>query len=54
VQITDLEGRIIKSQQIKSVSGSTSIDFNDVGEGVYFLRITSGNRTGVKKFVVVR
>ncbi len=54
VQITDLEGRIIKSQQIKSVSGSTSIDLNDMGEGVYFLRITSGNRTGVKKFVVLR
>lgn len=54
VQITDLEGRIIKTQQIKSVSGSTSIDLNNIGEGVYFLRITSGNRTGVKKFVVVR
>ena len=54
IQITDLEGRIVKSQQIKGVSGTTTIDLNNIGEGVYFLHINSGNRNGVMKFVVVR
>jgi parallel beta-helix repeat protein len=49
--ITDLEGRIIRTGKLL---GATVLDLDDLNEGVYLLRIISGNRTGVKKFTVIR
>lgn len=49
VQITDLNGRVIKSIAVNEVS--TQINIADLNAGVYFLKATSNNGVGVTKIV---
>lgn len=49
VQITDLNGRVIKSIAVNEVV--TQINIADLNAGVYFLKATSNNGVGVTKIV---
>lgn len=49
VQITDLNGRVIKSIAVNEVT--TQINIADLNSGVYFLKATSNNGVGVTKIV---
>ncbi len=49
VQITDLNGRVIKSIAVNEVA--TQINIADLNSGVYFLKATSNNGVGVTKIV---
>lgn len=50
VSIIDLTGRVVK--EIETTDEITTIDINDVKEGVYFIMIQDGNNRIVEKLVV--
>ena len=52
-RITDIQGRIHK---VISSNGQSHVNINldDLSEGLYYLQITSGNKSGVKKFTVIK
>ena len=48
--IIDLTGRVVK--EIETTDEITTIDINDVNEGVYFIMIQDENNRIVEKLVV--
>jgi hypothetical protein len=40
--------------KIKNVSENHIIDINEFSEGVYFIKVQSGYRTIIKKFIIIR
>ena len=57
INVFDLQGRLVNSQIIKPVVGKNSLqyeasDFN--GEGVYYLRLISGDNHSVLKMILVK
>jgi hypothetical protein len=55
ITITDLQGREAKGiSKIKTSSGENLIDISSLSNGVYFLRVTSGQRMRVEKFFVLK
>ncbi len=55
LRITDLAGRIIFSEQFEAVANvaqQRKIDLTSLPAGMYFLKITSGQRSGFAKIVV--
>ena len=51
VHILDLEGRMIKEH---SISGQTSIQVANLAEGVYLVKISSGQETITKKLFITK
>jgi hypothetical protein len=53
-RITDISGKVaLDASYIKS-SGNSTIDISKLTNGVYFLQVIAGDRTGVQKFVVLK
>ena len=52
LQIVDIAGREIYSCLISRQSPEIAIDLTSLSAGVYFVKLKSGNNTGVKKLVV--
>lgn len=50
IQVTDINGRIIKSLNLNDVT-SSQINVADLNAGIYFLNITSAAGKAVKKFI---
>lgn len=50
VSIVEINGRVVKV--IKTLNGG--INVSDLDNGVYFLKIESGNKTNMKKFIIAR
>jgi photosystem II stability/assembly factor-like uncharacterized protein len=50
IQVTDINGRIVKSLNLKNVT-SSQINVADLNAGIYFLNITSDAGKAVKKFI---
>ncbi len=50
--ITDIAGRNIYSTQLGSQPSETTINISDLSSGVYFVKLKSGNKVGIKKLVV--
>ena len=50
IEITDLNGRIIKSVKIGNLN-ETQINVSDLNSGVYFMNISSDSGRAIKKFV---
>jgi hypothetical protein len=55
VQVADMIGRILYTTQVNErVDGKKKLDLRFLPEGNYFLRISDGEKWGVRKIVVVR
>ncbi len=54
IRVTDIEGRVVDLRKVKKSDKEFILDLNNLNEGIYFLQIISGDRTGVKKFSVIR
>ncbi|MBC7439487.1 MAG: T9SS type A sorting domain-containing protein, partial [Flavobacterium sp.] len=50
IQVTDINGRIVKSLNLNNVT-SSQINVADLNAGIYFLNITSDAGKAVKKFI---
>ncbi len=51
VQLTDLQGRVVMTKQIKNQSGSATINTAGISSGIYLLKISSDEETQVFKLV---
>ena len=51
--ITDIKGQRLKANTAKGPRNELMIDLNGFSEGMYFLQIYSGNKSGVKRFTVM-
>lgn len=49
VMVFDVSGRLVKSQQINI--DDTKLNISDLSKGIYFLTISSDNKTGTQKFI---
>ncbi len=54
ITITDLSGRRVYTGQINGNTGTGAIDVTEFAPGIYFLRVTEGSSSTVKKFIVSR
>lgn len=52
VQIFDINGRILKSFEVKNPSNQFGFDLSDLSSGVYFVKLMSQNTSGVKKLIL--
>lgn len=53
--ITDIRGREVNGVQfVRAASGDLNVDISSMNNGIYFLQIVSGNRSGIQKFVVLK
>lgn len=50
IQITDINGRIVKNMNLSGVS-NTSVDVSDLKSGMYFVSVQTDNGAGTTKFV---
>lgn len=50
IQITDINGRIVKSMNLSGVS-NTSVDVSDLKSGMYFVSVQTDNGSGTTKFI---
>jgi hypothetical protein len=50
IEICNLQGQKVYSAN--EVIGSIKIDFSDYKRGVYFIRVTNGNRLNVEKLIL--
>jgi len=50
IQITDINGRIVKSMNLSGVS-NTSVDISDLKTGMYFVAVQTDNGSGTTKFI---
>jgi len=50
IEVFDINGKTV-STTVKSDSDSATIDLSGVNSGVYFVKITAGNQTAVKKII---
>lgn len=50
MQIIDMLGNLIRSERIQT-NADLSIDISSLNKGVYFLKLTDGGQTEVKKFI---
>lgn len=51
IQITDIMGRLIKTQKINFVAGACTLDISSFSNGTYILSVTGKKSTQVAKFV---
>ena len=51
IQISDITGRVLQSFNIQNSTSNISINVSSLSSGMYFLRITSSNKTETKKFI---
>ncbi|MCW5906523.1 MAG: T9SS type A sorting domain-containing protein [Chitinophagales bacterium] len=51
VSITNIEGKVIKQQQLLLPEKETELDISDLQAGIYFLHITNGKSAATKKLV---
>ncbi len=53
VQIIDLQGRIVKTEQLSTVKGSNflQVDINGMDQGLYFIKVFHHQKALVSKFV---
>jgi hypothetical protein len=49
VVILDLTGRLIKSKTI--TTNDTSLDVQNISNGIYVVRVTTSDKIGVKRFI---
>ncbi|HEX5001716.1 MAG TPA: T9SS type A sorting domain-containing protein [Bacteroidia bacterium] len=50
--VADVSGRILKTKTLNDLySGSVSFDIRDLASGIYFIRLSSDQRTTTRKFV---
>ena len=52
VEVFDLNGRILKSFEIKNSSNQFGFDLSDLSSGVYFVKLISRNASGIKKLIL--
>ena len=52
VQVFDLNGRILKSFEVKNASNQFGFDLSNLGSGVYFVKLISQNTNAVKKLIL--
>ncbi|MEP7265743.1 MAG: T9SS type A sorting domain-containing protein, partial [Bacteroidota bacterium] len=50
--VSSIDGRIVKELSGTKSGNEFKLDLSDINTGAYFLRITSGNETSVKKIVI--
>lgn len=50
IQITDLNGRIVRNVEVGGVSDAT-LNVSDLNSGMYFVRVNSAAGTGITKFL---
>lgn len=51
VELFDLNGRILKSQSLSDMQTEKNIDIINLASGVYFVKVTSDNSTGVMRLI---
>ncbi|RRO21874.1 S8 family serine peptidase [Flavobacteriaceae bacterium 14752] len=52
VNVIDLNGKILKTFDIKSSSNQFNFNLSDLSSGIYFVSIKSANKTAVKKLIL--
>jgi hypothetical protein len=53
-RITDIEGRVLQMKQPNALSGLIEFDLSTLSNGLYYLQIISGDKSGVKKFTIAK
>lgn len=52
--ITDLTGRAVQTQQLRTATGSTTLQLNNLAPGLYQLSVNSGTERVTKKLLIAR
>jgi hypothetical protein len=50
IKVMDISGQVLMQQQLNKVT-NTTLDVSRFAKGIYFVSITDGNQTGIKKWV---
>jgi hypothetical protein len=53
VEVVDVLGNTVSSQRYNN-AGQVQLNMNDAAEGIYFVRVTSGNEKSVQKLIIRR
>jgi hypothetical protein len=51
VEVVDVLGNTISSQRYTN-AGQVQLNLNNASEGIYFVRVTSGNEKSVQKLII--
>ena len=54
IEISDLKGDIVMHENLSVTGNSSKLDVSGLSHGVYFMRVTSGNETLVRKVIIER
>ena len=54
ITVTSLSGKIVREMKVANAVNSIHLDLSDVESGNYFIRLTSGDETSVKKVVIIK
>jgi hypothetical protein len=53
IEVSDLSGKIIRTSKIRA-QDPRQVDLSELNEGLFFVKLTVGNKTSVRKIVVDR
>jgi len=51
IYLTDMQGRVLQTQEVNDMSGTAAMDIEMQAPGVYIVKLVSGNETIVRKLV---
>jgi hypothetical protein len=52
VEVTSISGKSVMQQEMKNVGADMKLDLTDLQSGSYFVRVTAGSETSIKKIVI--
>ena len=52
ISVYDIQGRLVLIKMFGQNSNSTNIDISDINQGIYLVKVESGNRIKNKKIII--